>query len=281
MQRYFPSHHHVIASRTIIMLLYIKTFEYIDLFMKNASYLFYLLFFFVASCSGDDEGEPQPGGNDLGLRKFENCRVMSEARENFKTTYYEYDDQQRLKLQTNNESYRAEYDYNGSQITLKTYSYDELATTLTITVDGEGRPLQWVKVHANGVLKTETKIYEYDDKGQLVKTTVTYEGSTTEKHQVYQWLDGNMIAESEPDGSKMTKYTYSSKENQPVDWFGEIGVDYGLRAIRNKNRVATITDRDGDVFEHSYSEDSNGMVTSRTIKTPDITYTNEFTLECK
>ena len=248
---------------------------------KLASSFLYFMFLFAAACSGDDEGDPQPGGTDLGKRKFDNCRVLSSERQNFDTDYYEYDDQQRLKLHTNHNSYKAEYDYNGSQITLKTYSYDELSTTLTITVDGEGRPLQAVKVYANGVLKTETKTYQYDDKGQLVKTTVTKEGSTTEKHQVYQWLDGNMIAESEPDGDKMTKYTYSSKENQPVDWFGEIGIDYGLRAIRNKNRVATITLPDGDVFEHTYSEDSNGLVTARSIKTPDFTYTENHTLECK
>jgi hypothetical protein len=247
--------------------------------MKNVAYPLFS-FFLLLACS-DKNSDPQPALENPGSRKFDNCRVVSAARENFKTVYYEYDDQLRLTLTTNEESYKAEYSYSGNQITIKTYSYGDLATTLTITTNDSGLPLQAVKVYANGVLKTTTTLYEYNDKEQLVKTSETREGSVSVNHTIFQWQDGNMVAESEPDGSKMTKYTYSDKENQPVDWFGEIGIDYGLRAIRNKNRVKTITIPNGDVFTHSYSENNDGLITSETIDSPDYHYTQVYTHECK
>jgi hypothetical protein len=245
-----------------------------------ASSVLYCLFLFAVGC-GDKSDDPEPETNDPLAREFENCRVVSSARTNFSTVVYEYDEQQRLKFMTNNETTSHEYSYNGNEITIKTYSHNDLQSTITVTTDDSGLPLQVVTKYANAVLKTGTKVYEYNDKKQLVKTMTSREGSTIVNHMVYQWIDGNMVAESEPDGSKLTTYTYTDDKNQPVDWFGEIGVDYGLRAIRNKNRVKTITIPNGDVFEHSYSEDSNGLITAMTVNSVDYDYTNNYTHVCK
>ncbi len=245
--------------------------------MKTSNPLFFLMILCLVACS--DEGN-EPGPDETSERMFENCRVTKSERENFSASVYTYEEQGRLKTYTRGESYAAEYTYGINVTTVKTYSYGDLATTLTVTTDENGFPLNYEKVHANGILKTETVTYQYDAKNQLVRIVKTTEGSTTEKHTVFQWHEGNMVAESEPDGTKMTKYTYGQEINQPADWFGEIGVDYGLRAIRNKNRLKTITDPDGDVFSHSYNEDDNGRIKSETITTPDITYTKHYTYEC-
>lgn len=230
-----------------------------------------------SACS--DEGDATPDDNEV-VGEFMNCRITLIERENFSDDVYTYNDDGRL-IAFDGGSRDYEYSYSGNTTTIKYYSYGELQRTETVTNNDAGFAISIKAVYENGVTPTRFTNFEYDDNNQLVKKTVKDEGNTDEDHTVYQWLDGNMVAETDLDDDDMTTYTYSSDPTQPAEWFNVINLDRGYVTIRNKNRVSKITNPNGTTFSHSYNEDDNGRIEAVTISPSNSSpYTKNYSYEC-
>ena len=232
----------------------------------------------VASCSDDSNPQAPPENNPVG--EFMNCRIVKMERENFDDRIYIYNGDGKLTFHdASNASY--EYSYNGSITTIKYYYSEELQRTETVTNNSAGFATHIEAVYENGITPTKLTDFEYDDKNQLIKSTVKNEGETDEDHTVYQWLDGNMIAETDLDDDDLTTYVYSSDLTQPAEWFNQINLERGYVTIRNKNRLTKITVPSGTTYTHSYNENDDGRIESLTIKPSDSNpYTKKFTYEC-
>jgi hypothetical protein len=241
--------------------------------------LLFTMIILCAACSSKDE---DPGPNDKGVLpgEFFNCRIIRIDRDGFDPTLYTYDDQGRLEFSSFS-GYTAEYSYGVNQVTGKFFSDGDLTKTETVDLNDAGLAVRVEVDYVNESLKTTYSDFEYDSQHHLLKRTNSREGSTSVNHIVYQWVDGNMVAESKPDGSQMTTYTYSNNSVQPADWFNTHALAIGYYTIRNKNMVSTITLSSGDVFEHSYSADETGRFNAMHVNpSGSASYTNAFTYEC-
>jgi hypothetical protein len=232
----------------------------------------------TAACNGD-EGDPDTSDNNPTLGEFSNCRVIQIDRAGFDGTTYTYDEQGRLKTSSFH-TYTSEYSYLGNQMTGMHYSDGDLTRTETIDLNSAGLATH---VEADYVSSQKTTYidFEYDTKNHLVKRSDSREGSAVIKHRVYQWVKGNMVAESDPDGSDMTTYTYTDEPVHPAEWFNVVALAEGYFVIRNKNRISSIINSSGDTFSHQYSTDENGMVDEIHIDpSGSAEYTQGFSFEC-
>lgn len=229
-------------------------------------------------CSGDDSDvtpDPQAGG------EFDHCRLIQSDRLNFSSHLFTYDDQGRvIKHESGANLY--EVTYAADEIVVKKYSSGDLERTETVKVNSAGMAIHVEAVYENGVTPKRTTDFEYDGQGQLVKKTESNAGNPTQYHTVYQWHDGNLVAESEPDLSDMTKYTYNSEPSQPADWFHQLNLERGYATIKTKNRLTSTTVPHGVVYARSYKEDDKGLIKSVTVSPSDRdTYTETFTYDCE
>lgn len=229
-------------------------------------------------CGGDDKtpSPQQPGG----IGEFENCRVIRTDRQNFDSHLYEYDQQGRIVKHTFSDR-EFEVSYNANGLVARRYYKGKLTSTENVAVNSAGLASSVEIMYENARTPKKFIDFEYNAEGKLFKKTEKDEGDTHENHTVYQWYEGNMVAESKPDLSRMTKYTYNNNLVQPAEWFGSNKRDRGYEIIRNRNRVRSIEDPDGVIYSHAYSEDDSGLIMSITISpSGGNPYTKRFTYDC-
>lgn len=240
-----------------------------------------LLLLGACSSDGDKDPDPAPGENEQEM-EFSNCRVVQTDRIGFSSYYFQYDDQGRLTQRSYGDDQINEISYGNGSLTIKWYNDGELHRTQKVVINAAGLAIRSETSYEKPDKKEDYIDFQYDEKNQLIRQTTTREGETFENHIVYQWLNGNLIAESKPDGSDMTTYTYDENErSQPAHWFHGSGLSVGYFTIRTKNRVTSVTLPGGDTYTHTYDEDEQGLIQSVTIDPPsDSSYTREFTYEC-
>jgi hypothetical protein len=252
--------------------------QMLNTFKLVAGQISVLVCIIVLAACGDD-GEVNPEKNEV-LGEFMNCRITLMERENFSDDIYTYNNDSKL-IAFDGGSATYEYSYAGKITTIKYYSYGELQRTETVTNNDAGFATQIKAVYENGITPTRFTDFEYDGNNQLVKKTVKDEGDTDEDHTVYQWFEGNMVAETDMDDDDVTTYTYTSDLTQPAEWFSVINLERGYVTIRNKNRVSKITNPNGTTFTHSYNEDDTGRIEAVTISpSNNDPYTKEYSYEC-
>jgi hypothetical protein len=247
--------------------------------LKLAARWIFVLGSIIAFVSCDDE-EATPEENNEMIGEFMNCRITVITRENFADDVFTYDDNGKLiGFVDGNASY--EYTYNGNTTIVKYYYNDELQRTETVANNDSGFATHVVAVYESEATPTRTTDYQYDDKNQLVKKIVKNQGSDDEDVTVYEWVDGNVVSETEVDDDDVTTYTYLSELTQPAEWFNELNLGRGYVTIRTKNRVNKITTPSGTTYVHSYDEDDNGRIETIAIApSNNPTYFKEFTYEC-
>ena len=225
--------------------------------------------------STDDTGGDQ--GPQTVTDPFANCRVTEIARHNFATNYLEYDAQRRL-VRYHYDDYDRKFTYSGNTIDIDSRHKGDPFMKYKITVNQNGLAAK-VRSEPQTNAYWREDVYEYDGT-RVVKRTETGHNITSPRVYVYQWLDGNMVAEVAP-GNKITKYTYDTNEAaQPADYL-RLDTHNGYIIVKNKNRVKSITNQNGDTFTASYSEDANGLIKSVTVKTPsNTTYTENYKYNC-
>lgn len=229
----------------------------------------------LSGCSKDENVDPViPAGGE-----FFNCRIIQGSREGFAIKTYKYDDQGRI-TEFVNASSTFESTYSGNQQVINVYYAGDLSRVETVTLNDAGFAIVVEKDHQVASLDDERTTYEYNNQNQLLKRTVAYDGRTSETITVYQWVEGNLVAESRPDLTRMTKYTYTDKPDQPATWFSLNNTERGYKLIANKNRPASLIQEDGDVFTYSYNTKEDGLIESITTTTPDRSYTETFLYEC-
>lgn len=233
---------------------------------------------FITACSEDSE--PATPENQETPGEFMTCRITSIARENFDDHTYTYNDAGKIISHVfGNSSY--EYSYNGKITTIKWYYQGELQRTETVTNNDAGFAVSIKAEYENDFTPTRYTTFEYDGKNQLARKSAKDEGNTNENHTVYQWVEGNMVAESDPDQDNMITYNYSSKLTQPAEWFNEINLERGYVTIRNKNRLSKITNPNGTTYTHSYDEDDDGRIEAVTISpSNNNSYTKHYSFSC-
>lgn len=234
----------------------------------------------LAACSSDDEPNPLAGDNDQEM-EFANCRVVETHRDGFSSEYYQYDEEGRLTYRSNGD-YHNEISHTEGSLIIKWYYEGELDRTEKVQINAAGLATRSETTYEDPDKKKNYIDFQYDDKNQLIKETKTKEGETYEMHVVYQWLNGNMIAESKPDGTNKTTYTYDENErSQNAHWFQQSGIKVGYFTIRTKNRVTSVTLPDGEKYTHAYDEDEKGLIQSVTInRSSSNSITREYTYDC-
>jgi hypothetical protein len=230
----------------------------------------------ITGCSDEKGADPTPDNNSM---EFASCRIMRTDRENFASRIYTYNDEGKL-VSFSNGSSLYEYFYNPGKVIIKWHSYGELQRTGNVDLNGDGFATHIEEVFENGVTPKRITDFVYNDKNQLIKKTQRNEGSVNEIITVYQWQNGNMVSESNPDLSDMTKYTYTTNLTQPAEWFNTINLDRGYRTVMTKNRVKTVQ-LPHITYTHLYSEDTSGLIKSITVTDTDGgSYTRTYTYGC-
>lgn len=215
---------------------------------------------FLLSCSksqNNDDNQPQPPASD----PFANCLVIQTDRDGFQSHYFEYDAQKRL-VRHQYSDYENILTYNGNTV-INTQTYNGAPHyKRTITVNAQGFATNIKVEYPNGTWTNEA--YEYDGDRLVKKSTHTHSNATL-KHTTYQWMDGNMTAETAPNGD-MTTYTFNTDELFQQGENAGIGeLELGYKTVRNKNRVKTTKSPSGTTTTYGYSEDSEGKITRKQV----------------
>lgn len=247
--------------------------------LKLAARWIFVLGSIIAFIACDDEGATPEDNNEV-TGEFMNCRITKITRDNFADDVFTYDDNGKLiGFVDGNASY--EYTYNGNTTVVKYFYSDDLIRTETVTNNDAGFATHVVAVYESDATPTRTTEYQYDDKNQLVKKIVKDEGSDDEDVTVYEWVDGNLVSETELDDDDVTTYTYLSDLTQPAVWFNELSLGRGYAMVKTKNRLEKITTPNGVTFVHSYSEDDSGLIEMIVIAPSNNSpYFKEFSYEC-
>lgn len=231
--------------------------------------------FLLVQCSKSkpvDSNAPQPG-----IDPFANCLVTQTSRDGFQPHYFSYDAQKRL----------VKHQYSGYE-NLLTYNNNTVINTQTnngaphykrtITINAQGFATNIKVDYPNGTWTNEA--YEYDAERLIKKSTHTNSNATL-KNTTYQWLDGNMIAETAPNGD-ITSYTFNTDERFQQGENAGIGeLEVGYKTVRNKNRVRTVKSPSGTVTTYGYTEDSEGKIIKKQVtSTAGANYAEIITYKC-
>lgn len=231
--------------------------------------------FLFVQCSKsktDDNSLPEPGADP-----FANCLITKTERDGFQPHYFSYDAQKRL-VKHQYSGYENILTYNNNTV-INTQTYNGAPHyKRTIALNAQGFATNIRADYPNGTWTNEA--YEYDG-DRLVKKSTHTNSSATLKHTSYQWLDGNMIAETAPDGD-VTTYTFNTEERFQQGENAGIGeLEVGYKTVRNKNRVKTLKSPSGTVTTYSYTEDNEGKIIQKQVtSTNGANYTVSNTYKC-
>lgn len=237
-----------------------NSFELQIFIMKQTFYSALLaipLFFIQCSKSKTvDNNLPQPGTDP-----FANCLVTETNRDGFQPHYFNYDAQKRL-VRHQYSDYENILTYSGNTV-INTQTYSGAPHyKRTIVVNAQGFATNIRVDYPNGTWTNEA--YEYDA-GRLIRKSTHTNSNATLKHTTYQWVDGNMVAETAPDGD-ITSYTFNTAELFQQGENAGIGeLEVGYKTVRNKNRVKTIKSPSGTITTYGYSEDSDGKIVRKQV----------------
>jgi hypothetical protein len=226
--------------------------------MKKTLFAALVALLFVHCIKSDDDTNPTPPEE---TNPFANCLVTRTERDGFEPHIFSYDNQKRL-IKHQYSGYENVLTYSGNTI-INTQTLDgNPHYKKTITTNDKGFATKIKLENPNGTWREE--VYEYDGT-RVVKKSVTTNSSVSPKHTFYQWLDGNMVGETDPDGD-ITSYTFNTDELFQQGENAGIGeLEVGYKIIRNKNRIKSIKSPSGTITNHSYSEDNQGKIIRRQV----------------
>ena len=219
--------------------------------------LSWLLVAVASVCSMCKKDDAQNGGA-MPVVPSVNCRVIQFDRQNSPTHFYEYDGQKRV-IRHQFADYVNTISYALNVIENVQTNQGNPFVKYIITLNSDGFATNVKSEYPNNTWANDA--FEYDGP-RAIKKTHTTSSSITQKHTLYQWLDGNMIAETAPDG-KITSYTFDTNEAfQYGDYHGFMELERSYKTVRNKNRVKSVKLPSGAVYSISYAEDDKGLVKS-------------------
>lgn len=255
--------------------------------MNNLRFFFFSLVLTATftNCKKDDTITPIQPGTPI----TKTIKSITSLSPGGGTTYYEWDAGNRLTKVTYNDGTFSTYKYGKNETEIKLYENDpEYHFTGKATMNSNGSFTHVEgSVFDDGVTLAYAIDFEYDSKGQLVKSTEK-EGDQTSVFE-YFWKDGNIISTKEyrnGDYSFFAEYTYDTALTDKSgfdDGHNFLSTTGGVTGIRNKNLVThskRIRVSNNEVVSdatHTYEIDSEGYVTKKVYA--DAVYNSNYPLQ--